>query len=288
MWASKCFRYVLAILATLLLGGLLSATLVRFAPGFETDEQQLDPRLSAASVAALRAARTRDGNIVQFYFRYLERCLHGDFGRASSLNQPVRRLMADRLPITARLAGLGLLTGWVLAFCLAVLATATRSRAFDLATSTFCGAFVCIPVAVMALFFVLFKSPAYLAVALAVFPKLFRYTRNLLARSYEMPYIITARAKGLRPARVLFWHVLPISAAPLLALVGVSVSLALTACIPIEALCGIPGIGELAWRAALGRDLPLLVTLTVLVTVITLVANSSSDLLTQSWRAEPS
>ena len=40
------------------------------------------------------------------------------------------------------------------------------------------------------------------------------------------------------------------------------------------ALCGLPGIGQLAWQAALSRDLPLLVNLTVLVTLVTLLANS--------------
>jgi len=54
--------------------------------------------------------------------------------------------------------------------------------------------------------------------------------------------------------------------------------MALGAAIPVEALCGIPGIGQLAWQAALGRDLSLLVTVTVLVTVVTLAANTGSDL----------
>jgi peptide/nickel transport system permease protein len=69
----------------------------------------------------------------------------------------------------------------------------------------------------------------------------------------------------------------------MLALAGVSVSLALGAAVPIEALCGIPGIGQLAWQAALGRDLPMLVTLTVLVTLVTLVANTAATVLA-GWR----
>jgi len=44
--------------------------------------------------------------------------------------------------------------------------------------------------------------------------------------------------------------------------------------------CGIsvwlPGIGQLAWQAALARDLPLLVNVTVLVTLVTLLANSGA------------
>jgi peptide/nickel transport system permease protein len=70
-------------------------------------------------------------------------------------------------------------------------------------------------------------------------------------------------------------------------LAGVSVSLALAAAIPVEVLCDLPGIGQLAWKAALGRDLCLLVDLTMIVTLLTLLANSASDLLGQPLRAQP-
>ena len=62
--------------------------------------------------------------------------------------------------------------------------------------------------------------------------------------------------------------------------------LALGAAIPVEALCSIPGIGQLAWQAAMGRDLSLLVTVTLLVTAITLMANTTSDLLGQALKPQ--
>jgi peptide/nickel transport system permease protein len=65
----------------------------------------------------------------------------------------------------------------------------------------------------------------------------------------------------------------------MIALAGITVSIALGAAIPVEALCGLPGIGQLAWQAALSRDLPLLVNLTVLVTLVTLLANSGADVM---------
>jgi ABC-type dipeptide/oligopeptide/nickel transport system permease component len=65
----------------------------------------------------------------------------------------------------------------------------------------------------------------------------------------------------------------------MIALAGITVSVALGASIPVEALCGLPGIGQLAWQAALSRDLPLLVNLTVLVTLVTLLANSGADVM---------
>src|SRR5208337_10690 len=124
---------------------------------------------------------------------------------------------------------------------------------------------------------VILNAPGYLAIALIVFPKIYRYARNLLTKAYALPHITAARAKGLAELRVLLWHVLPVVAPQMIALAGVTVSIALGASIPIESLCGLPGIGQLAWQAALARDLPLLVNVTVLVTLVTLLANSGAD-----------
>jgi peptide/nickel transport system permease protein len=280
----KIVRRLGAMTAVVLVGGLLSATLVRLAPGFDVDEQQLDARLSSESVAALRHARAQNRNIAGFYLHYLGRAVAGDLGESRTLNRPVRKLLAERLPVTARLAGLGLLAGWFCAVLLAVGATMARRAACGLAATVLSGIFLSLPAAVLALLFVFANAPAYLAIALVVFPKVFSYTRNLLARSYRSPHLITAYAKGVGPLRILLWHVLPVAGAQLLAVAGISVSIALGAVIPVEALCGIAGIGQLAWQAALGRDLPLLVNVTVLVTVITLAANWGSELAGQSFR----
>ncbi len=120
--------------------------------------------------------------------------------------------------------------------------------------------------------------------ALIVFPNVYRYARNLLMRSASQPHVLMAQAKGLGNFRIIVWHILLPAAPQLLALAGVSVSLALTAAIPVEALCDLPGIGQLAWKAALGRDLYLLVNLTMVVTVITLVANSASNFLGEAFQ----
>jgi peptide/nickel transport system permease protein len=103
-----------------------------------------------------------------------------------------------------------------------------------------------------------------------------------------LPHIVTARAKGLGEARILLWHAIPGIAPQLLALSGVSVSMAVGAAIPVEALCGLPGVGQLAWQAALGRDLPLLVNITILVTLVTLLANSGADVIGQVFRSQES
>src|ERR1700677_2715101 len=103
MLRKKIAGHVLALAATLLLGGLLSATLVRLAPGFDVDERELDPHLNAESLQALRDARTQDQSIFQFYFSYMKRVMRGDLGTPLALGQPVRTLLRERAPTTMRL-----------------------------------------------------------------------------------------------------------------------------------------------------------------------------------------
>ncbi|MGC2474112.1 MAG: ABC transporter permease subunit, partial [Candidatus Sulfotelmatobacter sp.] len=261
-------------------------TLVRFAPGFDTDEAQLDPHLNSSSVQALRQARLEHNNIFRFYSLSLTRALRGDLGNSISLGQPVSTLLRDRAPLTLRLLGMGFLLSWAAVLALALSAARLGVAIYDGAATAASGTLLCIPAAVLALFSVLWNLPGALAIALIIFPRDYRYTRNLLSKGYSLPHVLAARAKGISEARILFWHVVPVVAPQILAVAGVSVSIALGAAIPVEALCGFAGVGQLAWQAALARDLPLLVNITVLVTLVTLLANSGADLIGSIWRSQ--
>lgn len=271
-------QHVATIVITVLLGGFLGATLVRFTPGFGVDEAELDARRSAASIESIRQANRVDKNVFAFYMHYLARMARGDLGTSRTLDRPVAQLVVERFPETLKTVGLGLLLGWTLGFALAVPVAMFRSWLIDLTASTTAGLLLCVPAAVLALLFVLVRAPGRMVVALIIFPKVFRYARNLLVRSADLPHVLTARAKGLGNLRVFLWHILPNAGPQLLALAGISVSLAFAATIPVEVLCDIPGIGQLAWKAALGRDLYLLINLTMIVTVVTLIVNSVADL----------
>jgi peptide/nickel transport system permease protein len=286
MLGRRIARHGLTIVATVLLGGLLSATLVRLAPGFDVDEAQLDPHLNSASVQALHQTRLEQHNLFHFYFRSLQRAVHGDLGTSLSLGQPVNSLLRERAPLTLRLVGIGLLLSWAAVLALALSASWMRWLAYDTFATVVSGTFLCIPAAVLALLSVLWNVPGALAIALIISPRDYRYTRNLLAKAYSLPHIVTARAKGLSEWRILIWHVIPVAAPQLLALAGVSVSLAVGAAIPVEALCGLAGVGQLAWQAALARDLPLLMNLTIMVTLVTLLANSGADVIGHMLRGQ--
>lgn len=274
---SKVARKIGAVGATVLLGGLFTAALVRMSPGFDSDERLLDTRLARDSQAAARAEHAANSNVVRFYAHHLAGMLHGDFGESPSLKRPISELIAQRLPVTAELMAFGVVGGWASAFALALVAVIFRRGLAARTAGVFSTCLLCLPPAAIAVLIFTWGGPVRIIVALVLFPRLFDYCRNLLEDAYARPHILMARAKGLAPGRILFRHVLPVAAPQFLALAGVSVSMAFGACIPVETLCDLPGIGQLAWQAAIARDLPVLVSLTMMITIVTLLCNSAAD-----------
>ncbi len=145
-----------------------------------------------------------------------------------------------------------------------------------------------LPAAVIALLFLWIGTRRRRwAIALVVFPHVYRYSKNQLVATYQSPHVLAAEAKGLSSWRVLLAHVFTPAAPQLAALAGISVSLAFGASIPIEVIWTRRESGNWLGSAAMDRDLPLLVNITVLVALMTLVANSLADLALAAWRPEP-
>jgi len=271
-------RRLTALASTLLLGGLLTAVMVRMSPGFDTDERELDPRLNQASRDSIRQERAANRNIAEFYARRLEAMvIHGDLGRSPSLQRPIAQLLRERAAVTAEIVAIGMLGGWALAFALAVPAVLWRSLVFRGLAGLSQQALLCLPAAAVAIVFFDIGGPVRALVALVVCPRVFEYIRALLLEAYAQPHVLAARAKGLGALGIWVRHVMPGVAPQLLAMAGVSFSIAFGAAIPVEALCDLPGIGQLAWMAATARDLPLLVTITFLVIAMTQVCGMVSD-----------
>lgn len=266
-------RQLVTLVALCLFGGLLSASLVRFAPGYGVDEREIDPRLSQASREAIRNSHRLHGGLLAYYGHYLVSALGGDFGTSQWLERPVSSLIKERLPVTARSVVLGVSLAWATALGVSLVGLFSRRFLFDISSTVISGVLVALPAAVIAIFSVYARAPVFLAIAVVMFPKLFRYLSNVLTQTYAQPYILAAQARGIGPARILFRHVLPLASPALFALFGVSMGMAFGAAIPIEALCDSPGVGQLAWQAALNRDLPLIMNLTLLITLITVSAN---------------
>ena len=270
-------RRLLFLVCLALCGALVSATLVRFAPGNGITERELDPRFRPDSLEALRQRQALHQGLPSYYFHYLSALAHGNLGESESLKRPVLDLLRQRFPVTGNSVIRGLAVAWFAAALLATLGLALRGWFLEASTTAFNSLLLSLPSAVVAMLAVHLRTPVFCAIAVAVFPRLYSYIRNLLLRAYDQPHVLAARARGLSTTTIFLRHVLPLAAPPLLALLGVSFAISFGAAIPIEALCDSPGLGQLAWQAALSRDLPLIVNVTLIVSLVMLVANSLAD-----------
>jgi len=274
----RAARQALMLMVTLAIGGFLGCVLLRYGPGLNADGRDLDHRYSSATLSELHKARAGEQNIVQFYGRYLANAMHGDLGVSTSLEQPVAQLIAARAPATLRLIGWGLLAGWIPGLLLGF-ANAVRPRGLiPVLSELLSGFFLCFPAAVLALLLFLAGGPAAIVIGAAIFPRVYRYSHTLLAESLGLPRVLAAAARGISKPRILARYVLPPAIPPLAALLGVSITLAFGAAIPVEVICDVPGLGQLAWKAAIARDLPLLAAMTLIVTGVTLTANTTASL----------
>ena len=91
-------------------------------------------------------------------------------------------------------------------------------------------------------------------------------------------YVRTARAKGLKAVRIIYLHVLRNALIPVVSVVGVLVPRLLGGAVVTETVFGWPGMGQLMVQAASERDYPLVMGLTVIMTLAVVIMNLIVDL----------
>jgi peptide/nickel transport system permease protein len=279
--------HLLRLVALVLASGAACAILVRNTPGALVDERELDRRLDENDLAALRAQKVQEAKIGPYLVHYLRGLLRGDLGYSESNHEPIAALIADRAPETLRVLGAGLGGAWLLGLGLAI-PTGRWRRSFyvfwfyDGASTIAAGFLLSLPAALVAYLCLIAGAPPAVVLMIVLAPKVFQFARNLILQGYGRSHVAMARARGVGEMRILWAHVLRGAAPQLLALAAISASMAIGAAIPIEAICDVPGLGRLAWQAALARDLPLLVNLTMMVGLVTVSAMSLAEAVSKS------
>jgi peptide/nickel transport system permease protein len=270
-------RRLLCLALTILLAAFLAATLVRLAPGFGVDERLLDTRLSDSSIHAIEAEDAGDANLLRYFGRYLSGLCRGELGQSLSFNQPVRELITERLGLTLQSVAEGMAWAWATAIVATLALGVLKRRSLELAITGLSGGLLCLPAAVIGLLALYLGVGPGAAIGAILLPRVLRYMHNITGAMTRQPHVLAARARGIEGLALLLRHVWLPASAELLALAGVSVNMALGAAIPVEALCDSPGVGQLVWKAALARDLPVVVNVTILIAAITASASLVSD-----------
>ena len=250
----------------LTLVALGTIVLMRLAPGYFADAREMDAKYGSSARSELGAERAERGSLGMIASGAFSGWLHGDLGQSRQFEIPVSELLRPRFRVSASLLIHGIGYGWLLAFCTALPLSATRSGA------TWLGApftiLLAIPTAAMATLCLLSSvGGPVLVLTLLLAARDFKFLHRVMRLAWKSPHLLQARAQGLRFDQLVRGHLLPEVLPQMSALAGLSLITALSALVPVEVIFNVPGMGQLAWTAAMNRDLPVLLTVTLLMAV---------------------
>jgi peptide/nickel transport system permease protein len=270
---AKWIMRTLAIVVLVIAGSTL---LVRFAPGYLSDAREMDPHYANAARAEIAAEAARSQSIAQLLSSEIGGWTRGNAGLSRQFGVPVFELIRPRLAVSGGLMVRSLLCAWMFAVCAALVSSTGRGPAiFWQAPATL---LLAIPTAAMATLCLLADSGGpVLVMALLLAARDFKFLHRTLRKAWLDPHVLQARAQGIGAARLLLRHILPGVASQLSALASLSIVTALSALVPVEVIFNVPGLGQLAWNAAMNRDLPVLLAITMIMALAVTSAGMAPD-----------
>ena len=290
---------------------LLSFLFADLAPGDYFSSLRTDPRVSAQTIAALRAQYSLDRPLPVRYAAWVASVLRGDFGYSLAYNSPVGPLLWERVRATLLLTGTATLLAWLIALPLGIWNATARGTWGDSVSKVVLSFLLAIPDLLLAIVFLMLAvetgyfptggmvSPGpervedvawHLVLPVAVLvlgmlPTLVRHVRASMAEAIDSPFALSARAQGIPRRRLLFRHLLPAAANPLISLFGFSLGTLLSASLLIEVVMGWPGLGPLFLEAIMARDFALVLAVVMLSASFLVAGNLLADILL--YRMDP-
>jgi peptide/nickel transport system permease protein len=297
-------RRVSYLVPVLLAVSLLTFLIASLLPG-DLAYVILGDQATPEKVAALRHDMGLDQPVWWRYLGWLGHVLEGDFGRSFRTGQTVLQAVAERLPVSFELMLFAELIGLLIGVPIAIACAARSGGAFDrfmtgsafgmLSVPTFLSAILLIYLFAVELrwlpatgyvpfiedpvgnlrFFIL---PA-LTLAFAEWPGIMRVLRSDMIATLQEDYIALAKAKGLKPSRILFVHALKPSSLTLVTVTGINIGRLIGGALIVETIFALPGIGRLLVGAIYTRDLVILQGVVLLVASGFVVMNFIVDML---------
>ena len=310
-------RRLLHGLLLLVAVSLLSFVLADLAPGDYFSALRTDSRVSAETVAALRAQYGLDRSLPVRYAAWVGSVLRGDFGYSLAYNSPVGPLLWERVRATLLLTGTATFLAWLIALPLGIWNATARGTWGDSVSKLVLSFLLAIPDLLLAIVFLMLAvesgyfptggmvSPNWaslsgperlldvawhLALPAAVLvvgmlPTLVRHVRASMVEAIDSPFALSARAQGIPRRRLLFRDLLPAAANPLISLAGFSLGTLLSASLLTEVVMGWPGLGPLFLEAIMARDFALVLAVVMLSASFLVVGNLLADILL--YRMDP-
>lgn len=262
------------VLSLVLLAAVGSTLLMRYAPGYFADSRELDAGHAQTVRSQLEGLEHSQRSLPALLKAQCGSWLHGNLGRSRQYDVPVWSLLRERRGPTLRLLGYGVGAGWLLAALLAVPLSMGRHPGGDLFVKLVTATLLAVPVGALATAFLLpnMGGPV-LTLALLVAVRDFKLLYGLFVAGWRAPHLFHARAQGFSRMQSFRVHLLQTLRPELMNLAAMSAIVALSALVPVEVVFDVPGLGQLAWSAALNRDLPVLVAMTALMAICVAIAS---------------
>ena len=244
----------------------------------------LGDQATPEKVAALRHDMGLDHPIWWRYISWLGHVIEGDFGRSFRTGQTVLQAVAERLPVSFELMLLAELGALVIGIPLAIACAVRSGGAFDRFMTGTAFGMLSVPAFLSAILLIYlfavelrwlpatgyvpfaedpignlrcFVLPS-LTLALGEWPVLMRVLRSDMITTLQEDYIAMARAKGLKPSRILLVHALKPSSLTLVTVTGINIGRLIGGTVIVESIFALPGIGRLLLGAIYTRDLVIL------------------------------
>ena len=305
-------RYIIKRLLTAVVAFLgitiIAYFLATLMPGSPLDLLvQPDTRVSAEELAEIEHRMGLDQPVIIQYFYWLKNLLMGNLGTSYSQHRPVLELIGDRIGPTLLLSISALVVALIISIPLGMIAGYKSYSGWDYGSTILAFVGQAAPNFFVALLLIyvfsvklgvlpvsgmydagssgsiqeLLKHLCMPCLALA-FQHMGIYTRqmrNSMVECLSDDYVRTARAKGVSEKVVLFKHVLRNALLPLVTQVGLCMALLAGGAIVTEQIFSWPGMGTLMLKAIQGRDYPLIMGITVVISAVVLIGNIVVDII---------
>jgi peptide/nickel transport system permease protein len=251
---------------------------------------------TAEQVAQFRHEEGFDRPLIVQYGAFMWAALHGNFGDSLRHGEPALGVALERLPASGELALTALALALLVAVPIGILAAVRRNSAIDLGARVFALLGQSAPVYWLGLMLILVfgvqlgwfpvsgiggvRHLILPAVTLGLFSmaKIMRLTRSAMLDILNSDFLRTARAKGVRPFRLITHHALRNAWIPIVTVVGIELGTLLSQAIITETIFSWPGIGRLAVQAIYDRDYPVVEVIVLISAVSFVVINLAVDL----------
>jgi peptide/nickel transport system permease protein len=310
-------RRLFLMIPTLLVVSLISFFIIQLPPGdflttYVANLAQTGETVDETQVQVLRERYGLDKPFLVQYWIWISGVVQGDFGRSFALEKPVGELIWERLWLTVSIALVTIAITWIIAIPIGTYSATHQYTFFDtvftflgfmgMATPGFLLALVLMYVSYTAfgtsvggLFSDEFAEAPWswpkmvdllkhlwvpvLVLAVQGTAVMIRQIRANLLDQLEMPYVVTARAKGLSEWRLLIKYPVRLAINPMVSTLGWMLPLLVSGSVIVEMVLSLPTTGPMMLTALMDQDMYLAGSFVFLLSTLTVIGTLISDIL---------